>query len=378
MGAQLQRDNITTLAKYQELGDNPKAELVKGYLESVVGDCGEENQKLAWLVLLLFTDENNTRHLKTKAELVKESEFSMEELELVLNIFVDSRLVFLLPQNPVDQYQLVHDYLVGFIRQRKEGETLQQLKQEREKRQKLQKRLVIGSVAASLVMTVLAIGMTLFGIQTKHERRRADKERRLAEKQTMLAKANEAKAHSILGQRLDELISAMNARQKQIDNGFPLTNETSIITDALRVAVYKSNQNEDFREFNRLPMYRNKVSDIDFSPDGKTIATASDDGTVKLWNQQGQLLQTLKGDDSPISNVDFSSDGKTIATASDDGTVKLWNQQGEDFYTWKADHNQISDLDFSFDGESIVTASDDGTVKLWNQQGQLQLSFHQD
>ncbi|MGD1809736.1 eIF2A-related protein, partial [Dapis sp. BLCC M126] len=364
MGAQLQRDDITTLEKYLELGDNPKAELVERYLESVVRDCGAENEKLAWLVLLLFTDENNTRPLKTKVELVKESNFNSEELELVLNIFVDSGLVFLLPHNPADHYQLVHDYLVGFIRQRKEGEIRQELKQEKEKRVQLQKRLFIGSVAATLVMAVLAIGMMVFGLDAKYERRRADKERRLAEKQTMLAKANEAKAHSILGQRLDELISAMNARQKQIDNGFPLTNETSIITNALRVAVYKTNQDE-FREFNRLRRNQNKLSDVEFSPDGEIIATASDDGTVKFWNQQGQLLQILKGHNSLVSDVEFSPDGEMIATASDDGTVKFWNQQGQVLHTIKGHNSLVYDVEFSPDGEMIATASDDGTVKFW-------------
>ncbi|MGD1714327.1 eIF2A-related protein [Dapis sp. BLCC M172] len=371
MGAQLQRDDITTLEKYMELGENPKAKLVEQYLESVVRDCGAENEKLAWLVLLLFTDDNNTRPLKTQAELMKESNFNAEELELVLKIFVDSGLVFLLPQNPADHYQLVHDYLVGFIRQRKEVGILQELKQEREERQKLQKRLVRGSVAAALVMAVLAIGMTVFGLDAIYERRRADKQRRLADKQTMLAKANEAKAHSILGQRLDELISAMEARQKQIDNGFPLTNETSIITDVLRVAVYKSEQNEEFREFNRLPRDQNKVSDVEFSQDGKMIATASHNGTVKLWNLQGQLLQILKGHNSSISDIDFSPDRKTILTASDNGTVKLWNFQGQLLQILKGHNSGISHVDFSPDGKIITTASSDGIVKLWSQQGEL-------
>ncbi|MEH2102529.1 MAG: hypothetical protein V7K76_22815, partial [Nostoc sp.] len=58
---------------------------------------------------------------------------------------------------------------------------------------------------------------------------------------------------------------------------------------------------------------------------GKTIASASDDKTVKLWNLQGQELQTLKGHSSGVSSVAFSPNGKTIASASDDKTVKLWN-----------------------------------------------------
>ena len=119
VGAQLERENIDTLAKYQELGDNPKVELVERYLQSVVEDCGKENEKFAWVVLQLLSDEKETRPLQIKAELEKESEFNPEKLELVLKIFVGSGLVFSLPEQAAYPYQLVYDYLVWFIRQRR-------------------------------------------------------------------------------------------------------------------------------------------------------------------------------------------------------------------------------------------------------------------
>jgi tetratricopeptide (TPR) repeat protein len=46
---------------------------------------------------------------------------------------------------------------------------------------------------------------------------------------------------------------------------------------------------------------------------------------VKLWNLQGQELKTLKGHSSSVNSVSFSPDGKTLATASDDNTAILWN-----------------------------------------------------
>jgi WD40 repeat protein len=55
-----------------------------------------------------------------------------------------------------------------------------------------------------------------------------------------------------------------------------------------------------------------------------------------LWNLQGKELATLKHNDSVI-NVAFSPDGKTIATASYDNTAKLWNLQGKELATLK--HN---------------------------------------
>ncbi|MGJ5634753.1 WD40 repeat domain-containing protein, partial [Nostoc sp. CALU 1950] len=64
---------------------------------------------------------------------------------------------------------------------------------------------------------------------------------------------------------------------------------------------------------------------VAFSPDGKTIASASYDKTAKLWRMDGSLITTLKGHEAQVLQVAFSPDGKTIASASADKTVKLWN-----------------------------------------------------
>ena len=142
VGAQLQTDNITTLAEYEQRG--PKEELVKRYLAEVVEDCGTENQQIAEFLLYLLTDEKGTRPLKTRAELEQDLQALVtgltteaSKLDLVLQIFVKSGIVVLLPENPADRYQLVHDYIAEFIRQQQEPKLtalMAELEKERQQR----------------------------------------------------------------------------------------------------------------------------------------------------------------------------------------------------------------------------------------------------
>lgn len=140
--------------------------------------------------------------------------------------------------------------------------------------------------------------------------------------------------------------------------------DTQIKTaSTLQQAVYRT------QERNRLSGHRDKVNGVSFSPDGKTLAAASDN-TVKLWNSDGTLLRTIPGHQERVTSVTFSPDG-TLASTSADKTVKLWSREGQLLRTFVGHRGWVNSVSFSPDGKTLASASRDKTVKLWRLDGTL-------
>ncbi|NET72043.1 MAG: hypothetical protein F6K62_14240, partial [Sphaerospermopsis sp. SIO1G2] len=391
VGTQLENQKITTLAKYQdEIGSKEK--LVEGFLENVIQDFGtEENKELANLVLYLLTDENKTRPLKTATELVADLTIldrKTENLADVLKILVASGLVVFIPESPENIYQLVHDYLVEFIRQKYKDDLLAnyaKTKAELEKEQEANQILVNAKTQADAEIAkgqnrlkwssgLAACLLIVAGIASIYSMNQF-KKAAIAQQVTKI----EQDGVDVLRKfPLEPIPSLMNAVQsgktlKTIVANNPLDKYPTISPIySLNHILNDINKNSPR---NILKGHQDYVWSVSFSPDGKTIATASLDNTARLWNLNGQLRQEFKGHQYSVRSVSFGPDGKTIATASSDNTARLWNLNGQLLQEFKGHQSEVLSVSFSPDGQTIATASSDKTARLWNLNGQLLQEF---
>jgi WD40 repeat protein len=182
--------------------------------------------------------------------------------------------------------------------------------------------------------------------------------------------ATSSEALFTLEQKLDSLMAAIKAKRKlqQLGGANPeLENRVQLL---LEQAVYGAS------EFNRLSGHQATLYRLAISPDAGTIASASTDNQVKLWQRDGTLIATLPHN-GIVWRMAFSADSKLLACASGDGTVKVWQQKGTSWPGPKLLHSleghskEFNGVAFSPDGETLAASGENNTVKLWDKNGNL-------
>jgi hypothetical protein len=121
-----------------------------------------------------------------------------------------------------------------------------------------------------------------------------------------------------------------------------------------------------------VPSQPGLVDALAYSPDGQTLYTAQDDGTVTVWDDTGvtpTVVTSLTAGTAPVLAITLSPDGKTLITASADG-IKLWDVKAAQNPTAKGtlaeSSGPISALALSPDGQTLAAGGTDGVLRLWD------------
>ncbi|MEL7499824.1 MAG: c-type cytochrome domain-containing protein [Planctomycetota bacterium] len=166
-----------------------------------------------------------------------------------------------------------------------------------------------------------------------------------------------------VGDELETVLSAdMSPNQEYVAYGGPNKLVKLLYTDGTIVAEIKK--------------HTDWVTAVEFSPDGKYLATGDRNGGLHVWDgETGDPVFTLKGHTKQISEVSWRSDGQFLASASEDTTVRIWEMKnGRQVKSWGAHSGGVTGVEFRRDG-NLITAGRDRQAKLWNQDGKMQKAF---
>jgi WD40 repeat protein len=326
--------------------------------------------------------------------------------DAVLGALEDAHLIRADQRRGARWYELAHDRLVAPIRASNQTwrathlSSLQQEAQAWDQRSRPHALLLSGSALLEAERWAEEHGDELSDLDREYldacatEAARADAERRAAQRNRRLAilataigfvaiiglvaavvawrhatdqesKARRAEATALAGQA--RLLGATNpplalALAAEAEVRHPSASTTPAIGDAYNELVGSG-------IVATLRGHEDTVSGVAFSPDGSQLATAGDDGSIKLWDPVTgrEAGDALEGDSESWQAVAFNSTGDLVAGAGEDGQVTLWDPRTSAVVrTLRVGEDDVLAVAFSADGSRLAGAGQDGLVRVWD------------
>ena len=331
------------------------AGLLEDHLGEAIGTFPSNLRVAAISVLSQMVTPRGTRNVIAEHDLIDQAsgkdDLSPELLREALGrLELESGLIRRERRHDIDLYEITSEFLIPWITRRRD-----ELREAHARRRYRRRMCLLGALMLGLVL--VAAGILKLALTARDGQLTAQRERATA---TFVGLT--ATAQALLPSRPDlSLLLALEA-----DLHAPPHSSLALARSTLLAAHEKLWQSG---VVGVLHGHTDAVTSVAFQPGGSLLASASGDGTIRLWSDRTlrQVGPPLRGPRGGVFSVAFSPDGRVLASGHQSGAVELWASTGRRLAVQPSGAGQSSAVSVAFspDRRWLAAARLDGTIALW-------------